>query len=504
MTQSKPNDSLKAPQPTPTLELRDPTLLPAASFINNIQAPIRTSHDLRVRNPFNNAIVSRVTQASNSDVLQAIETAEAAQSSWRNSSVQERSLLLRTWYQLIVDSRDDLAHIITLENGKPLSEARAEVDYSASFFLWNSQEALHSFHTSATQTTSCQIQVTQEPVGTVLAITPWNFPLAMLSRKLAPAVAAGCSVIAKPSEETPLSALALAELGRRAGAPAGLCNVLVTAESELVVDEVLRANCVRMVTFTGSTAVGKLIAAKAAQRVLRVALELGGNAPFVIFDDADLDAAVKGLLKNKFRASGQTCISANRIFVQEEIYDEFVQKARGSFEELIVGNGLDEDVQVGPMISQKAMHKVERQIDDATAKGARVVLGGEPNGNLLPVTLLADVTDAMECAHTETFGPMVPVMAFQSEEEVWERANQGDAGLAAYVYTSDLGRAMRGVRALKYGMVGVNDTAISAPSTTFGGMRESGIGREGGLSSLHEFLETKFSMINFGSGITNI
>ncbi|CAN8065536.1 unnamed protein product [Agarophyton chilense] len=499
MTSSKTTaGSSKPHRPIPTLELKDPTLLPAASFINNSQAPVRTSQDLRVCNPFNNAIVSRVTQASNSDVAYAIETADLAQKEWRKSSVEIRSLLLRKWHQLIKDAREDLAYIIALENGKPLLEALAEVDYSASFFLWNSQEALHSLYTSALQTPESQIQVTHQPIGTVLAVTPWNFPLAMLARKLAPAIAAGCSVIAKPSEETPLSALALAELGRRAGLPAGLCNVLVTSESELVVDQILNANCIRMVTFTGSTVVGKSIAAKAAQRVLRVALELGGNAPYVVFDDADIKEAIDGLLQNKFRASGQTCISANRVFVQDGIYDKFIEGARRSFQELVVGNGLDDGVQVGPLISQKALKKVETQIDDATTRGARVVMGGEPDGNLLPVTLLADVTDDMECAKAETFGPVVPVLAFQSEEEVWERANLGDAGLAAYVYTKDLGRAMRGIRELNYGMIGVNSISIGAASTSFGGTRESGLGREGGLSSVHEFVESKYSMIKFG------
>lgn len=486
-------------EPAPTLELNDPTLLPGASFINNAPAPIRTSHDLKVHNPFNNAIVSRVTQASSTDVSHAIECANKAQRKWRNSSLQQRSSLLRKWHQLIKEARDDLARILTLENGKPLSEAHAEIDYSASFFLWNSQEALHSTSTSVVQTETCQAQVIHEPIGTVLAITPWNFPMAMLARKIAPAIAAGCAVIAKPASETPLSALALAEIGNRAGAPPGLFNVVVTNQNEEVVDQVMKADCIRMVTFTGSTVVGRSIAAKAAKRVLRTALELGGNAPFIVFDDADVKAAVDGLLKNKFRCSGQTCISANRVYVQDGIHDVFVTSAKESMERLVIGNGLDDGVQIGPLISQDAVKKVETHVNQALERGATRLLGGQPDGNLYPATLLIDVTDEMECSKAETFGPVVPVLKFTAESEAWERANQGEAGLAAYLYTTNLGCAMRGVRELKYGMVGVNSTSLSSPSTSFGGMRQSGIGREGGQLSLHEFSETKFSLLQCGA-----
>lgn len=496
---SEAGEGVEWKEPTPTLELNDPTLLPRASFINNATSPIRTSQDLKVYNPFNNAIVSRVTQASSTDISYAVECADTSQRKWRNSTLQQRSLLLQKWHDLIKEFRDDLARILTLENGKPLPEAHAEVDYSASFFLWNSQEALHYTSTSVVQTGMRQTQVSNEPIGTVLAITPWNFPMAMLARKIAPAIAAGCAVIAKPATETPLSALALAEIGRRAGAPAGLFNVLVTTQNEEVVDQVMKAECIRMVTFTGSTVVGRSIAAKAAERVLRTALELGGNAPFIVFDDADVKAAVDGLLMNKFRCSGQTCISANRVYVQDGIHDAFVASAEQAMKKLVIGNGLEDGVQIGPLISQDAVKKVEMHVNQALESGATRLLGGLPDGNLYPVTLLIDVTDDMECSKAETFGPVVPVLKFTEDSEVWERANQGEAGLAAYLYTSDLRRAMTGIRELKYGMVGVNSTSLSSPSTSFGGMRQSGIGREGGQLSLQEFSETKFSLLHFGA-----
>lgn len=506
------------------LALNDPNLLGAGSFIDGAFCRTRSSDvDLIVTNPANGGVVRRVAEASDADVQWALDTAETAFSKWRLASIQDRSNFLRRWHGLIVEHREDLARLITLENGKPLTEARAEIDYAASFVDWNVLLAALGHGSSAVQhekdVTACTMR---EPVGVCLLVTPWNFPAAMVTRKAAPALAAGCAIVVKPSELTPLTALALAELAFRAGAPSGLFNVLATSRAGPVVQLALETRCVRLVSFTGSTRVGKLIAAKAAERIVKTVLELGGHAPFIVYDDADIEAAVDGLISNKCRVAGQTCLASNRVFVQRgPTYEAFCGLLMERMDSLIVGNGLDESVNLGPLICEAAMERVAKQVTDAVEKGATLLLGkssdtasrngaeelpnGEENGveegqvNLFfPPTLLVDVTDDMVMAKEETFGPVIGVLAFNEEHEVLRRANDNtELGLAAYVYTRDGGRASRAVRDLKFGMVGVNETNVSKPSTVFGGMKESGLGREGGVDALEPYSEVKYALMRF-------
>ncbi len=428
----------------------------------------------------------------------AIEKAAAAFPPWSRMTGKERASFLRAWFDLIMANREDLALIMTSEQGKPLAEALGEVDYAASFVEFNAEEAKRVYgETSLSHRRDARIVNIRQPIGVVGAITPWNFPAAMITRKCAPALAAGCTVVAKPAAETPLTALALAALAERAGMPPGVFNV-ITGNPVEIGGEITSNPAVRCVAFTGSTEVGKLIMRQAASTVKKVALELGGNAPFIVFDDADLDQAVEGAVFSKFRNAGQTCICANRIFVQDAVYDAFSEKLASAVIKLKVGRGTEVGVVQGPLINEAAVEKVERHIADAVANGAAVVTGGHRHklgGTFFEPTVLKGVTTRMLISHEETFGPVAPLYRFKDEAEATALANDTEFGLAAYFYARDLGRVWRVAEALEYGMVGINTGAISTELAPFGGVKESGLGREGSHYGIEEFLEVKYLLM---------
>lgn len=493
------------------LMLADPTLIGKGSFIGGVDCA-RSRNELVVTNPANNGCVRRVIEATDVDIEQALESAASAFRVWRNVAMRDRSIVLRKWQDLVLENKMDLARILVLEGGKVLAEAVREIEYAASYINWFSIDAEKGFRTAANEMSPGTLGlVTREPIGVCVAITPWNFPCAMLARKVAPALAAGCTVIAKPSENTPLSAMALAELANRAGIPAGGFNVIVSSRARHVAEMLLASPVVRMLTFTGSTRVGKSLSILASARVMRTCMELGGLAPFIVFEDCDIAAAVDGLMVSKFRHSGQTCISTQRVFVQDgELHDKFVEALQHRMaSELVMGNGLSPSVNIAPLINAAAVMRVSKQVDDAISKGAKLVYGGRDlsalltqqsqtsSNNFYPPSLLTGATDEMDIAKTETFGPVVAVFRFFTESEVIERANACEAGLAAYVYTGDVGRAMRLSRALEYGMVGLNTSSLSDCRAEFGGIKESGLGREGGASGIEEFLQVKYSLLKY-------
>jgi succinate-semialdehyde dehydrogenase/glutarate-semialdehyde dehydrogenase len=453
-----------------------------------------------VTNPATGEIIGEVADASADDAKLAVEAAYQAFKSWSQETARTRSILLYKWYQLIVQHANELANLMTTEQGKPLKEAEGEVLYAADFVLWYAEEAKRIYgDLIPASSSSKRLQVIHQPVGPVFAITPWNFPAAMITRKIAPALAAGCTVIVKPSEETPLTAIRLVQLAEEAGFPAGVINLVTVSDPREVSDLLLSHPLVRKVTFTGSTEVGKLLMRKSADTVKRVSLELGGHAPFIVFSDADLDQAVDGVIASKFRNAGQTCVCANRIFVEESILESFLQKFKSKVEQLKVGQGQQQGVEIGPLINRDAVEKVERHVQDALEKGARLVCGGQrllddkyKHGHFYQPTILADVTRDMLISREETFGPVAPVYSFRTEEEVLELANHPEYGLAAYVYTSDLGRSVRMSENLEYGIVGINDPIPSVAQAPFGGFKQSGLGREGGKYGLEEFLEIKY------------
>lgn len=449
-----------------------------------------------VTNPANGDVLAEVPDLDADDARDAIAAAEAAWPAWRKRPAKERSALLRAWFEAIVAHRDVLARLMTLEQGKPLAESLGEVTYGASFVEYYAEEAKRmAGETLPSHGVDKRILVFREPIGVVAAITPWNFPLAMITRKCAPALAAGCPVVIKPAEATPLTALALARLAQDAGLPAGVLNV-VTAAQPAAIGEVLTGDPrVRKVSFTGSTAVGKKLLAQCAGTVKKVAMELGGNAPFIVFDDADLDAAVEGAVASKFRNSGQTCVCTNRLLVQAGVYDAFIDKLAKRVGELKVGNGLDEGVVQGPLINAGAVDKMQTHIRDALDKGARLICGGEPHalgGTFFQPTLIADVTDSMRVAREETFGPLAPVFRFQHDDEAIAMANATEFGLAAYFYARDYKRIWHVMEALEYGMVAVNEGILSTELAPFGGVKESGLGREGSRHGLDDFTELKY------------
>jgi len=477
------------------MQLRHPSLLKDRCLIGG--AWVGTPK-LEVRNPATGALIGRVPDLGASETRAAIEAAHEAFPAWSDKLAKERAAILRRWYELQRDHKEDLALLMTTEQGKPLAEARAEVDYASSFTEFFAEEAKRIYgEIIPTPKESGRVLVLKQPIGVVGAITPWNFPLAMITRKVSPALAAGCTVVVKPAPETPLSALALAALAERAGLPAGVLNV-VTGDAEAIGGELTSNPDVRMITFTGSTEVGKLLMRQAAGTVKKLALELGGNAPFIVFDDADLDAAVQGALASKYRNSGQTCVCANRILVQAAIYDRFAEKLAGEVAKLKVGDGTVAGVTQGPLINDAAVVKVEAHVKDAVAKGARVVAGGKRHAlgrSFYEPTVLADVTPAMRLAQEETFGPLAPLFRFGDESEALAIANNTPYGLAAYFYTRDLARAWRVAEALEYGIVGVNEGIISSELAPFGGMKESGLGREGSHHGIEEFIELKYVMM---------
>jgi succinate-semialdehyde dehydrogenase / glutarate-semialdehyde dehydrogenase len=448
-----------------------------------------------VRNPASGELIASVASASGSQVEQAVAAAQRAFGEWSRLLARERASILRRWYELIVEHADELGLIVTAEQGKPLAEARGEVVYGASFIEWFAEECKRAYgDVVPTNAQGRRTVVIKQPIGVCAAITPWNFPSAMILRKAGPALAAGCTMVLKPASETPLSALALAELAERAGIPAGVFNVVHGPAQE--VGAVLTSHPdVRALTFTGSTAVGKLLAAQCASTVKRVLLELGGNAPLIVFDDADIELAIAGAMASKFRNAGQTCVCANRIMVQAGIHDAFVERLKAETAALTVGDGLDPDVTQGPLITEAAIQKVERHVSDAISRGAQVELGGKRDargGTFYEPTVLTGATSEMLLASEETFGPLAAVFKFTTEEQALALANDTESGLSAYFFTRDLGRAWRLGEALEYGVVGINTGLISSEAAPFGGVKESGLGREGSRHGLDDYLELKY------------
>ena len=480
-------------------KLNNPDLLRTRSYIDGKWVDAKDGSHFAVDNPATGAQIANVANLGPTDAQAAIDAANRAFPAWRARTAKERSAILRKWFELIVANTDDLARIMTIEQGKPFSEAKGEIAYGASFVEWFAEQAKRLMgDTIASPSVNSRILVLREPIGVCAAITPWNFPIAMITRKVAPAIAAGCTIILKPAEQTPLSALALAELAERAGFPAGVLNI-VTADSDrsIEVGKVLCASpIVRKVTFTGSTQVGRILMQQSAPTVKKMSLELGGLAPFIVFDDADIDAAVEGAMVSKYRNAGQTCVCANRLYVHDKVYDAFVEKLAARVSStLLVGEGFEDKVTTGPLIDDAAIAKVEQHVQDAVSKGAKVVVGGGRHargGRYYQPTVLANVTEDMLCMHEETFGPVAPVVRFTDESDVVRLANNTEYGLASYFYSRDIGRIFRVAEALEYGMVGVNTGLISNEVAPFGGVKQSGLGREGSVYGMDDFTEMKY------------
>jgi len=484
-------------QTSPLALLKDPSLLKTDALINGEW--VKGSQRFDVLDPSNGRKLADVANLGPDDASRAIAAADAAWPAWRNKTAKERSIVLRKWYDLLMANVDDLARILTAEQGKPYAEAKGEVAYGASFVEWYAEEAKRVNGETLPQfDNNRRLMVMQQPIGVCAAITPWNFPLAMITRKVAPALAAGCPVIIKPAELTPLTALAAAELAVRAGLPVGVLNVL-TADSanSIAVGKVFCASdTVRHISFTGSTEVGRILMAQSAPTVKKLALELGGNAPFIVFDDADIDSAVEGAMLSKFRNAGQTCVCANRIYVQDSVYESFVEKFAAKVAKLTVGNGFTEGVTQGPLIEGAAIDKVERHLADAVQQGGRVLTGGKKmHGQFFEPTVIADAHIGMLCAKEETFGPFAPVFRFATEQEAIDAANNTEFGLASYFYSRDIGRIYRVAEALEYGMVGINVGIIATEHVPFGGVKQSGLGREGSSHGMAEYLEMKYLCI---------
>ena len=464
----------------------------------------KSAETYAVRNPATGDVIADVAKAGATQAHQAIRAAEIAFPVWRALTAKERGARVRRWGELMLEHRDALAELLTREQGKPLAEAKGEVAYAASFLEWFAEEAKRSYgDVIPSSKPGSKIIVTREPVGVVAAITPWNFPLAMITRKAGPALAAGCTMVLKPSEETPLSALALAVLAAQAGIPAGVFNV-VSGDAIAIGATLTASPVVRKLSFTGSTRVGKLLAAQSADTLKKLSLELGGNAPFIVFDDADLDAAVQGAMASKFRNTGQTCVCVNRFFVQAGVYAEFTQRLTEAVRKLRVGNALEQEVDQGPLINETAFRKVGDHVADALSKGATVLTGGRAHplgGTFYEPTVLAHANRTMSIAQEETFGPVAACFSFETEAEAIKLANDTPFGLAAYFYTRDLGRAWRVADALETGMVGINEGIISTEVAPFGGVKQSGLGREGSKYGLDEYLEMKYMMISGLMGI---
>ena len=450
-----------------------------------------------VTNPATDAVVAEVADLSRAETSSAIEAAAAAFPDWSAMTAKERSDILRRWADLMLENADDLARILTAEMGKPLAEAKGEIAYGASFFHWFAEEARRVYGDIIPgHQRDKRIVVLKQPIGVAVSITPWNFPNAMIARKVAPALAAGCTFVARPSEMTPLSALALAELGDRAGVPAGVFNVVTSTDAEGIGREFCENPAVRKLSFTGSTRVGQILMAQAAPQIKKLSLELGGNAPFIVFDDADLDAAVDGAMIAKFRNAGQTCVCANRFYVQDGIHDAFVARLTERVAALKVGNGADDGIQIGPMINDAAVEKVRTHLTDAVDRGATVVTGGADGSRFVTPTILTGATPDMRLAREETFGPLAAVFRFGTEAEAIQLANDTEYGLAAYFYARDLSRVYRVMERLEYGMVGVNTGLISAAEAPFGGVKMSGLGREGSRYGIDEYLELKYACLS--------
>jgi succinate-semialdehyde dehydrogenase/glutarate-semialdehyde dehydrogenase len=457
-----------------------------------------TNEFFEVNNPANQEIIAQVPNMTPADALQAVDKAHAALPAWKAKTGKDRAQLLRRWFELMNRDADRLARLMTEEQGKALMEAKGEVTYAASFIEWFAEEAKRVMGAiPASPWADKRMMVLKQAIGVCVSITPWNFPLAMITRKVAPAIAAGCTIVIKPAEQTPLSALALAELAKEAGIPDGVINVVTAdAKNSVAIGKVLcDSPLVRHLSFTGSTPVGRILMEQCAPTIKKVALELGGHAPFIVFEDADLDAAVSGAMQSKYRNAGQTCVCTNRFYVHESLHDAFVEKLAQASKRLVIGPGLDKGVQLGPLIDQQAINKVEQHVQDAIAKGARVMTGGKPHalgGTFYEPTVLAGVKKGMLITEEETFGPVAAVIPFTSESEVIQMANDSEYGLASYFYSKDISRIWRVAEALEFGMVGVNTGTISNEVAPFGGVKQSGLGREGSVWGMDEYLEMKY------------
>ncbi|AMO77846.1 NADP-dependent succinate-semialdehyde dehydrogenase [Pseudomonas citronellolis] len=480
------------------MQLKDSSLFRQQAYIDGAWVDADNGQTLKVNNPASNEIIGSVPKMGAAETRRAIEAADRALPAWRALTAKARANKLRRWFELMIENQDDLARLMTLEQGKPLTEARGEIAYAASFLEWFGEEAKRVYGDMIPgHQPDKRLMVIKQPIGVTAAITPWNFPSAMITRKAGPALAAGCTMVLKPASQTPYSALALAELAERAGIPKGVFSV-VTGSAGEVGGELTGNPIVRKLTFTGSTEIGRQLMAECAKDIKKVSLELGGNAPFIVFDDADLDAAVDGALVSKYRNNGQTCVCANRLYIQDGVYDAFVEKLKAAVAKLNIGNGLENGVTTGPLIDAKAVAKVEEHIADAVGKGAKVVAGGKPHalgGTFFEPTILVDVPNDAAVAKEETFGPLAPLFRFKDEAEVIAMSNDTEFGLAAYFYARDLGRVFRVGEALEYGIVGINTGIISNEVAPFGGIKASGLGREGSKYGIEDYLEIKYLCI---------
>ncbi|MBM7062511.1 NADP-dependent succinate-semialdehyde dehydrogenase [Pseudomonas sp. UL073] len=477
------------------MQLKDATLFRQQAYIDGTWQDADSGQTIKVNNPATGEILGTVPKMGAAETRRAIEAADKALPAWRALTAKERATKLRKWFELMMANQDDLGRLMTLEQGKPLAEAKGEIAYAASFIEWFAEEGKRVYgDTIPGHQADKRIIVIKQPIGVTAAITPWNFPAAMITRKAGPALAAGCTMVLKPASQTPYSALALAELAERAGIPKGVFSV-VTGSAGDIGTELTSNPIVRKLTFTGSTEIGRQLMQECAKDIKKVSLELGGNAPFIVFDDADLDAAVDGALISKYRNNGQTCVCANRLYVQDGVYDAFVEKLKVAVAKLKIGNGLEDGTTTGPLIDDKAVKKVEEHIADAVGKGAKVVFGGKPHalgGSFFEPTILIDVPGTAAVAKEETFGPLAPLFRFKDEAEVVAMANDTEFGLASYFYARDLSRVFRVAEALEYGMVGINTGLISTEVAPFGGVKASGLGREGSKYGIEDYLEIKY------------
>jgi succinate-semialdehyde dehydrogenase/glutarate-semialdehyde dehydrogenase len=477
------------------LSLKDAKLFRQQCYINGKWADADSKRTVEVNNPATDEVLGTVPYMGAAETHRAIDAANAAWPAWRKKTAKERASILRKWFNLMMENQEDLAVLMTAEQGKPLAEAKGEIAYGASFVEWFAEEGKRIYGDTIPQhQPDKRIVVIKEPIGVVAAITPWNFPNAMITRKCAPALAAGCPVVIKPATQTPFSALALAELAERAGFPPGVLNI-VTGSAKDIGGEMTSNPIVRKLSFTGSTEIGKQLMQQCAGTVKKVSLELGGNAPFIVFEDADIDAAIEGAIMSKYRNTGQTCVCANRLLVQDSVYDKFADKLKAAVGKLKVGDGLKGETQQGPLIDMKAIEKVEEHVQDAVKKGAKVLAGGKRHslgGSFYEPTILVDVTPQMKVAREETFGPVAPLFRFKTEEDAVRLANDTEFGLAAYFYSRDIGRVWRVAEQVEYGIIGINTGIISTEVAPFGGMKESGTGREGSKYGIEDFLEIKY------------
>jgi succinate-semialdehyde dehydrogenase/glutarate-semialdehyde dehydrogenase len=480
------------------LNLQDSSLLRNQAYIDGSWTDADSGETFAVTNPSTGESITEVARMGAAETARAIAAAERAMQGWKQQSAKSRAQVLRRWFDLMMANQEDLAQIMTAEQGKVLAESRGEIAYGATFVEWFGEEATPiDADVIPGPSADKRIVCIKQPVGVVAAITPWNFPNAMIARKAAPALAAGCSIVIKPASETPLSAFAMAELAERAGVPAGVINVLAGGSAEIG-GELTSNPAVRKLTFTGSTPVGKMLQAQCADTVKKTSMELGGNAPFIVFDDADIDAAIQGAIISKYRNAGQTCVCSNRLFVQDGVYDQFVEKLVKATAELAVGDGMQEGIAIGPLVNSKAVNDVDQLVQDSVAAGARVALGGgahELGGCFYQPTVLTEVTSEMAVFRNEIFGPVAPVVRFSSEEEVIDMANDTEFGLASYFYTRDIGRVWRVAEALDYGIVGINEGIISNEMAPFGGVKESGNGREGSKYGIDDYVEIKYMLM---------